>query len=79
MAMPEHQSSIDATTSPQHRDLVAEMHNLVPSAEPAVVFSSLARLSVPLFSDLCTINITENGSASYRITYPPPAPPARRI
>lgn len=51
-------------------ETAAEICRLVPSAEPAVVFTSLARLCVPLFSDACTVDIIE-GSTSYRISQPP--------
>lgn len=40
------------------------------SAEPAVVFSSLAKLCVPAFSDGCTVEILEAEGACYRISYP---------
>lgn len=43
---------------------------LVASAEPAVVFSSLARVCVPAFSDTCTVDIVEHERAAYRISYP---------
>lgn len=50
--------------------IAAVLRQLVLSAEPAVVFTSLARLCVPLFSDTCTIDIAEDDHASYRIVYP---------
>lgn len=55
------------------RDLrtVAEgLHHLVGSAEPTVVFSSLARLCIPGFSDECTVDLAEDGRPGHRIAYP---------
>jgi hypothetical protein len=52
-------------------DLAEAMHYLVASTEPAVVFSSLAKLCVPAFSDTCTVEIVEADRADYRIGYPP--------
>ncbi len=62
-------------------DIAATMRLLVDSAEPAVVFSSLAHLCVPAFSDACTIDIVEQGEIAYRIAYyrsdlAPPTPRA---
>ncbi|MGX7677943.1 ANTAR domain-containing protein [Jatrophihabitans sp. DSM 45814] len=50
--------------------VASTMHHLVSSADPAVVFSSLAKLSVPTFSDACVITIQENAGSPYRIAYP---------
>jgi hypothetical protein len=52
------------------RDVAIAMRHLVASAEPAVVFSSLARACVPRFSDSCTVDIVEHERAGYRISYP---------
>jgi hypothetical protein len=50
---------------------------LIPSELPALVFTSLAALSVPLFSDRCQIFVEEDGLAGYRIERPVTgAPPA---
>ncbi|MDQ2838699.1 MAG: ANTAR domain-containing protein [Actinomycetota bacterium] len=57
--------------------LARSMHHLVASAEPAVTFSSLARVCVPDFSDTCTVDLVEVGRAAYRIAYPAdPSPPS---
>lgn len=50
-------------------DIATELRDLVRSVEPAVVFSSLAHLCVPAFSDVCTIDIVEQGELAYRIAY----------
>lgn len=46
------------------------LRHLVPSAEPAVVFTSLARLCVPEFSGACTVTIVEEGRPAYCVAYP---------
>lgn len=56
--------------------LAQAMDQLIASAQPAVVFSSLARLCVPAFSDRCIIDLTEDDNAAYRIDYPGGARPA---
>lgn len=50
--------------------------DLVASAEPAIVFSSLAERSVRFTCDMCTVDIDDDG-AEYRIQYPcvPVRPP----
>jgi hypothetical protein len=50
-------------------DVTDDLRYLVRSAQPAVVFSSLAHLCVPMFSDACTIDIVEQGEIAYRIAY----------
>ena len=50
------------------------MRHLVVSAQPAVVFTSLAALCVPAFSDECRIIIEEEGHVGYRIIRPVPDP-----
>jgi hypothetical protein len=47
-----------------------QLRRLADSSEPAVVFSSLARLCVPAFCDVCTIDIVEGGRVRYRVSYP---------
>ncbi|MGI8664858.1 MAG: ANTAR domain-containing protein [Jatrophihabitans sp.] len=54
--------------------LAQAMDHLIASAEPAVVFSSLARLCVPAFSDRCIIDLAEDDNAAYRIDYPAGGP-----
>jgi hypothetical protein len=44
---------------------------LVPSAEPAVAFSSAVRLCVPLLSDSASVTLTESEGQCYAITWPP--------
>ncbi len=60
----------DASTS---RDLSRHLdtaQQLVESAEPAVVFSSLARLYVPDFCDSCVVDVVECETTRYRVSYP---------
>jgi hypothetical protein len=47
-----------------------QLRRLADSSEPAVVFSSLVRLCVPAFCDVCTIDIVEGGRVRYRVSYP---------
>src|ERR1700712_2537808 len=54
--------------------LADELRYLIRSTQPAIVFSSLAHLCVPIFSDECTVEIVEDGVATYRISYPRPDP-----
>ncbi len=56
--------------------LAQAMDHLVASAEPAVVFTSLARRCVPAFSDRCIIDLAEDDNVAYRIDYPGSARPA---
>ena len=56
------------------RSVVSAMRHLVVSAQPAVVFTSLAELCVPAFSDDCRIIIEEEGHVGYRIIRPVPDP-----
>jgi ANTAR domain len=44
--------------------------DLVDSAEPAVVFASLAAACVPAVCDGCVIDVLEDGGDGYRIVYP---------
>lgn len=48
-----------------------ELLHLVRSAEPAVVFTSLAHLCVPDFADACLVDIVEPGELAYRIMHHP--------
>jgi hypothetical protein len=43
---------------------------IMPSTLPALVFTSLAAVSVPTFSDRCHIVIDEDGLGTYRIERP---------
>lgn len=49
---------------------ISTLSDLVRSAEPAVVFSSMASLCVPVFSDTCTVDIVDDQHAAYRISQP---------
>ena len=63
-------------------DDIDHIRRLVSSSEPAVVFASLANLCVPVFSDRCSVNLTEEGSTPYRIICPhedEPSPDADRL
>ena len=51
-------------------DVAVKLADLIASAEPAVVFTSLAKQCVPAFCDACAIEITETGRDAYRIHYP---------
>jgi ANTAR domain len=51
------------------------MRDLRPSAEPAVVLSSLARSSVPSFSDWCAVELSEGTEQVFRVSYPLPGEP----
>jgi hypothetical protein len=66
---PARESVLPAPGSEIDLQLDRELRHLVRSAEPAVVFSSLAHLCVPTFSDACTIDIVEHGEIAYRIDY----------
>ena len=57
---------------------LAALTHLVASIEPAVVFSSLAKLCVPAFSDECTIDVVQLEQPDYRISYPHVTPCASR-
>ena len=56
--------------SPWPADIGSQLRFLVRSAEPAVVFTSLAHLCVPTFSEGCTVGIVEDDEAAYQISYP---------
>jgi hypothetical protein len=58
----------------QIADVLATMDQLLCSAEPAVVFSSVARLCVPILCDVVTVTIAEDGQQPYSIQWPSPAP-----
>jgi hypothetical protein len=68
-------------TSYDDRAGAGAVHHLVPevplavrdlrrSAEPAVVLSSLARSSVPSFSDGCHVELSEGLEPMFRVSYP---------
>ena len=67
---------LSAGTPQRLDDVVVRMRRLVSSPEPAIVFSSLVRLCVPLFCDACSVDIVEGGRVRYRISYPPQFVPA---
>lgn len=50
--------------------IALRLTGLTPSVEPAVVFASLAELSVGSFSDSCTVDVVEEHKDAYRISYP---------
>ena len=43
---------------------------LTPSSDAIVVLSSLARASVPAFSDACTVELSEGTEPMFRVSYP---------
>ncbi len=51
-------------------DIVDELHHILASPEPAVVFSSLAKLCVETFSDSCVVDLVEDDGPGYRIGFP---------
>jgi hypothetical protein len=52
------------------RDIEDAIGKIVPSDEPAVVLSSLARSSNPSFSDACAIELNEGTTAPFRVCFP---------
>ena len=65
----------DVVPVPVESDGGVELRYLVRSSEPAVVFTSLARLCAPGFADACVIDIVEPGELAYRIVHHPGHPP----
>jgi hypothetical protein len=60
-----------ATIRVNETDAVIDaLRGLLPSAMPALVFTSLAALCVPTFSDRCLILIEEDGVGTYLIERP---------
>lgn len=51
---------------------LSALRQVVASAEPGVVFTSLATICVPAFADECVVFIEETGAAAYQISRPPP-------
>jgi ANTAR domain len=54
------------------REIEDAIGDIVPSGEPAVVLSSLARSSNPSFSDACALELSERTEASFRVCFPMP-------
>jgi ANTAR domain len=52
------------------REIEDAVGNIIPSDEPAVVLSSLARSSNPSFSDACAIELSEGTAAPFRVCFP---------
>jgi len=52
--------------------LTLALRDLRRSAEPAVVLSSLARLSVPCFSDGCELELSEGLDPVFEVSFPLP-------
>ena len=52
------------------------LSGLVASVEPAVVFSSLASVSVPMLADACLVTVAEDDDVAYRIGVPSAPDPA---
>lgn len=50
--------------------IVAALDGLVTSAQPAVVFTALTRVLVPLLCHECTVTIVEEQMPGYRIVHP---------
>ena len=51
-------------------DVAEAVRGLVASPEPAVVLSSLARSSNPVFSDACSVELSEGIDDLFRVTFP---------
>ena len=54
------------------RQIQDAIHGIVPSDEPSVVLSSLARSSNPSFSDACSIELSEGTKALFQVSFPMP-------
>jgi hypothetical protein len=54
------------------REIQDAIHGIVPSDEPSVVLSSLARSSNPSFSDACAIELSEGTEAHFQVSFPMP-------
>jgi hypothetical protein len=52
------------------QDICRVSQSLVASTEPQVVFSSLARSCVPVFSDCCLVELSEGVEELFRVTFP---------
>ena len=62
--------------SPSVRDIERVVDGIMYSDEPAVVLSSLARSSIPAFSDACAIELSEGTDALFRVSFPPSDEPS---
>ena len=51
-------------------DVAEAVRGLVASPEPAVVLSSLARSSNPVFSDACSVELSEGIDDLFQVTFP---------
>jgi hypothetical protein len=54
------------------RKIEEAIHGIRPSDEPAVVLSSLARSSIPSFSDACAVELSEGTQPHFRVRFPMP-------
>jgi hypothetical protein len=54
------------------REIQDTIRGIVPSDEPSVVLSSLARSSNPSFSDACAIELSEGTEAHFQVSFPMP-------
>ena len=62
-----------ARTRPRSaREIREAIRGIVPSDEPGVVLSSLARSSNPSFSDACAIELSEGTGAHFQVCFPMP-------
>jgi ANTAR domain len=52
------------------KDVQQAMRGLAASADPAVVFSSLARSCIPSFSDSCSVELSEGVEPLFRAAFP---------
>ncbi len=62
---------VERTRTPSRIDgIELRLRRLADSSEPAVVFTSLVRLCVPWYCDVCTVDIVEGGRVRYSVSYP---------
>jgi hypothetical protein len=62
------------STRPSWRDpasIRALLTGLVPSAEPAVAFTSLAAACVSRYADECSVEVIDDEQAAFSVRYPP--------
>lgn len=62
--------------SPSVRDIERVVAGIMYSDEPAVVLSSLARSSIPAFSDACAIELSEGTDDPFHVSFPPSDEPS---
>lgn len=64
------------SVTPRVTDIAAflsALRHMIPSIEPAVVFTSLASICAPALADECLVLVEEDGNTTYQISQPLPA------